>query len=69
MTSDNPDLLIDRGEVERLIKQARYDRAGFLRDNIKHVIWAMGSIGTLCALGLAVRSVSAHLHRSYPLFH
>jgi hypothetical protein len=62
MTSDKPDMLIDRAEAERLIKQAQYDRAEFMRGNIKHVIWAMGSIGTLYALGLAVLSVSAHLH-------
>ncbi len=62
MTSNEASRLIDRADVERLIKQAQYNRTRFMRDNIKHVIWAMGSIGTLCALGLVVLSVSAHLH-------
>ncbi len=63
MINDKPDMLIDRAEVERLTWQAKSNRAQFMRDNIKHVMWATGSIGSLCAVALAVLSLSGtYLH-------
>ncbi len=63
MTNDKSDILINREDIERLTWQAKSNRAQFMRDNIKHVMWATGSIGSLCAVALAVLSLSGtYLH-------
>ncbi len=53
MTSNEASRFIDRAEVEGLIKQAHSNRAQYIRNNIRYVIWTAGSVGAVCALALA----------------
>ncbi len=58
MTNKETSRLVDRADVERLIKQAHSNRAQYVRNHIRDVMWTAGSIGAICALALAGLSLS-----------
>ena len=58
MASNEAGGLIDWANVEDRIKQAQFNRAQFLRNNVKYVGWAAGSIGAVFAVALTGLSLS-----------
>ncbi len=52
MTNNETSRLVDRADVERLIKQAHSNRVKYMRNHVRDVMWTAGSIGALCALAL-----------------
>jgi hypothetical protein len=48
----------DRVDVERVTKQAHFDRVQFIRNNIRYMMWTVASIGAACAVAIAGLSLS-----------
>jgi hypothetical protein len=70
MTSNEASRLIDWANVERRIKQAQFNRAQFIRNNVnvRYVIWTAGSIGAVFAIAVAGLS-SSGIPRATPVAH
>jgi hypothetical protein len=58
MTYNQPDRLVDRTNVERLIRQAQSNRVQFIRENFKPALWSAGSVGLLLILAVTLLSLS-----------